>query len=122
MPNEHQELMFASPNMAKGLHGLPNWLIKKENSNDLLLSTVVKYFTFQALVWHLEGDNEAMSNYFLKVSDVFVCLFFSLYLNKARDTQVLRRPRALQKNLKVLLGTLRNSKELQGTPRKSKGL
>ena len=73
MPNEQQELLFASPNMAKGLHGLPNWLIKKENSSDLLLSTVLKYFTFQAVVWHLEGDNEAMSNYFLKVSHV--CLF-----------------------------------------------
>ena len=68
MPNERQELICASPNMTKGLHGLPDWLIKNSQANTLLLTIVLKYFTFQAVVWHLEGDNEAMSNYFHKVS------------------------------------------------------
>ena len=67
MPNERQELICASPNMTKGLHGLPDWLIKNSQANSLLLTIVLKYFTFQAVVWHLEGDNEAMSNYFQKV-------------------------------------------------------
>jgi hypothetical protein len=56
--------------MTKGLHGLPDWLIKNSQANNLLLTIVLKYFTFQAVVWHLEGDNEAMSNYFHKVGDV----------------------------------------------------
>ena len=84
MPNERQELICASPNMTKGLHGLPDWLIKNSQANSLLLTIVLKYFTYQAVVWHLEGDNEAMSNYFHKVRKKKYRLGIFLYSLKTR--------------------------------------
>ena len=68
LPDDHQELIGASPNMTKGLYGLPDWLSKSDAPNDLLVTIVLKYFTFKAVVWHLEGDNDAMNIYFNKVS------------------------------------------------------
>ena len=68
LPDDQQELIGTSPNMTKGLYGVPDWLSKSGDANNLLLTIVLKYFTFKAVVWHLEGDNDAMNIYFNKVA------------------------------------------------------
>lgn len=68
MPEDHQELIGTSPKMTKSIYGLPDWFSKNGDANDLLTKIVLKYFTFKAVVWHLEGDNDAMKIYFNKVA------------------------------------------------------
>ena len=64
-----KEDLCASPNLAKPILGLPYWLhngnINVERS-DLYYEIVLKYFTFQGVIWFLEQDQDSMSTYFGK--------------------------------------------------------
>ena len=67
LPIDDPELLCASPNMIKIFFGLPNWMKKDSNENfDLYYEIVLKYFTFQGVVWFLEQDTQAMNTYFRK--------------------------------------------------------
>ncbi len=89
LPNEDQELLCASPQMTKTVHALPKWLQNLQFIHaELEIALVLKYFTFQGVIWHMENDQEAMHIYFNKViecinkilklkdpfEDIFVCL------------------------------------------------
>ena len=67
LPIDDPELLCASPNMIKIFFGLPNWMKKDSNENfDMYYEIVLKYFTFQGVVWFLEQDTQAMNTYFRK--------------------------------------------------------
>ena len=63
LPNE--DMVGASPNLAKVLDDGPGLL--DLNRSDLLYASLLKYYTFQAVVWSLEGDKKTLNNYFNKV-------------------------------------------------------
>lgn len=57
LPNLDDEEMCASPALAKAFFGLPETI-------EIDPEIIVKYFTFQGVVWHLEQDHQAMAVYF----------------------------------------------------------
>ena len=84
LPIDDPELLCASPNMIKLFFGLPKWMQKKDyNENfDLYYEIVLKYFTFQGVVWFLEQDTQAMNTYFRK-SAICLCILI-VYLGISR--------------------------------------
>ena len=74
LPIDDPELLCASPNMIKMFFGLPNWMQKMKDYNekfDLYYEIVLKYFTFQGVVWFFEQDTQAMNTYFRKSAICF---------------------------------------------------
>ncbi len=57
---ENEELMCASPALAKKLYSLPDWIAVGDHDQVVLKSLVVKYFLYQGVAWHFQNDNEAM--------------------------------------------------------------